>query len=123
MNALAQARATALRQSVTSALSRWGWDVKATAAALGIHRTYLHRLIKRFGLLRPARLLSLEGGGECSGVFQAADDGWVEVEAADGKTWRFSLTSGRSDDDGCPWRIDRSRIPNGLPAPMEAAAA
>ena len=125
MNELAQARSKALRERVLKALARTSWDVKAAAGNLGIHRTYLHRLIRRFGLVRPARLLATGGEGECSGVFMAVDlvSDWVEVDAADGRTWRFSLSAGSALDESCPWRIDRSRIPNGLPAPSEAAAA
>ena len=127
MNELAHARNSALKQRIERALIESGWDVKAAASILHVHRTYLHRLIRRFGLIRPARLISSVGEGDaCVGEFVCMDpdEGWVEVRLANTELIRFSLNDGTADAEGCPWRIDRSRIPNGLPrlAPLAATA-
>ena len=122
MNALTEAREEAQRRRVAQALNETNWDVKAAAKSLGVHRTYLHRLIKRMSLIRPARLLSLEGDGECTGSFTAYDEqeGWIEVEIAGEQIFRFSIDEGTSLTPDCPWRIDRSRIRNFIAAPPAA---
>ena len=126
MNALTEAREEAQRRRVSQALSKTNWDVKAAAKDLGVHRTYLHRLIKRMSLIRPARLLALTGDGECSGSFTAYDhqEGWVEVEIAGEQIFRFSIEDGTPLTEECPWRIDRSRIRSfTAPAPLQSVGA
>ena len=45
--------ATARRLYVLHHLEAHGWNVTATARAIGIHRTYLFRMIRQMGLVRP----------------------------------------------------------------------
>lgn len=124
VNALETAREDAYRTRVLEALRWSAWDVTQAAAVLGVHRTYLHTLIRRFKLVRPIRVV---GTGENAGKRLVVDlllvgTENVAVRLPNGTEVRFDRATGKPIVGfEAPWRLDRTvRLPADVPAQREA---
>lgn len=54
-SSLAEFERDALFWFVTDALERNRWNIRATAASIGTHRTNLYRIMARLGIERPGK--------------------------------------------------------------------